>query len=262
MKTFTSVALAAALMASSSAPVLAQGYNSAQGQYQSNQGQYQRQQQQYDSSYRAYDAARQQYERDKAEYDRRYGAGAYDRYYSQGSWNGDRWESRSGNNSYGNNNYGSNNAGRYNPYDRYRDTPCERMATANSRDRTTGTVLGALIGGALGATAAGKNSQTEGAVLGAVVGGALGNQIAANSSDADRYAAKCDNAGYYYDYDQTQPYREGASQRGQRNGRYDNSYYTRQRCRLAVAPAQYGDQTDYRYVRVCPDRNNRYRITN
>ena len=52
MKTFTTVALAAALMASTSAPVLAQGYGGAQGQYQ-------REQQQYDSSYRDYQRARE-----------------------------------------------------------------------------------------------------------------------------------------------------------------------------------------------------------
>ena len=256
MKTFTPVALAAALMAGSSAPVLAQGYNSAQGQYQ-------RDQQQYDSSYRAYQNAREQYERDKAEYDRRYGAGAYERYYSQGRWNGDRWDNGGRyDNNYGNNygnQYGRND--RYNPYDRYRDNPCERMASESSRDRTTGTVIGALIGGALGATAAGDNSEGKGAVLGAIVGGVLGNQISANSSDAERYAAKCDTEGYYYTYEQTVPYREDSTYRGRRSGRYDSNYYTRQRCRMAVAPAQWGERTDYRYVRVCPDRYNRYRIT-
>lgn len=244
MKTFTTVALAAALMATSSAPVLAQGYNSAQGQYQ-------RDQQQYDMSYRDYQRAREQYERDKAEYDRRYGAGAYDRYYSQGRWNGDRWD-----NGYGTQ-YGGND--RYNPYDRYRDTPCER-ANTSSRDRTTGTVLGALIGGALGVGVANDHDEGKGAVLGAIVGGLVGNQIAANSSDADRYGPRCDADGYYYTYEQTSPYRED-TRRGQRSGRYDSNYYTRQRCRLAPAPAQYGDRTEYRYVRVCPDRNNRYRIT-
>ena len=251
MKTFTTMALAAALMATSSAPVLAQGYYNTQSQYQ-------RDQQQYDTSYREYLRAREQYDRDKAEYDRRYGAGAYERYYSQGRWNGDRWESgRYDNNPYGNQ-YG-NQYGRYDPYDRYRDTPCERTSTS-SRDRTTGTVLGALIGGALGATAAGDNSEAKGAVLGAIVGGVIGNQVAGNSSSTDRYGPQCDNDGYYYTYEQTSPYRE-ATRRGQRSGRYDSSYYTRQRCRLAPAPAQYGDRTEYRYVRVCPDRNNRYRIT-
>jgi hypothetical protein len=250
MKTFTTVALAAALAATSSAPLLAQGYQSAQGQYQ-------RDQQQYDSSYRAYQTAREQYERDKAEYDRRYGAGAYDRYYSQGRWNGDRWDNGSYNNQYSGQ-YGRND--RYNPYDRYRDTPCERSASS-SRDRTTGTVLGALIGGALGATAAGDNSEGKGAVLGAVVGGVIGNQIAANSGNSDRYGPQCDNSGYYYTYEQTYPYQEDTSYRGRNSGRYNSTYYTRQRCRLAIAPSQYGDRTDYRYVRVCPDRNNRYRIT-
>jgi len=253
MKTFTTVALAAALMATSSAPVLAQGYSTAQSQYQ-------RSQQQYDTSYRDYQRAREQYERDKAEYDRRYGSGAYDRYYSQGRWNGDRWDNGRYDNPYGQygDQYGRNDP--YNPYDRYRDTPCERTTTS-SRDRTTGTVLGALIGGALGATAAGDNSEAKGAVLGAVVGGVIGNQIAANSSDADRYGPRCDADGYYYTYDQTSPYREDSTYRGRRSGRYDSNYYTRQRCRLAPAPAQYGDRTEYRYVRVCPDRNNRYRIT-
>jgi uncharacterized protein YcfJ len=237
-------------MATSSAPVLAQGYSSAQSQYQRNQ-------QDYDTSYRAYQSAREQYERDKAEYGRRYGSGAYDRYYSQGRWNGDRWDNGRYDNTY-NNQYGRND--RYNPYDRYRDTPCERSASSSSRDRTTGTVLGALIGGALGVGVANDHDEGKGAVLGAIVGGVIGNQIAANSSD-DRYGPRCDANGYYYTYDQTSPYREDTTYRGRRSGRYDSNYYTRQRCRLAPAPAQYGDRTEYRYVRVCPDRNNRYRIT-
>ena len=42
--------------------------------------------------------------------------------------------------------------------------------------------------------------------------------------------------------------------------RYGSSYRDR-RCRLAVAPAYVNGDTDYRYVRVCPDSRGRYRIT-
>lgn len=243
MKTFATAAIAAAVAASMAAPVLAQTYG--QSQYQSQQREYQRSQQEYDRAYADYQAAQAQYQRDRADYDRRYGSGAYDRYYARPPVNArDPY-----------------NDPRYNPYDSYRNSPCEtRGRTATSGDRAASTIIGALIGGAIGVGVAGDSSETEGAVLGAIVGGAIGNQVGA-SREPDRYVAKCDTTGYYYTYDQTYPYQESARMRGQRSGRYDNSYYTRQRCRLAVAPSQTGGRTDYRYVRVCPDRNNRYRIT-
>src|SRR5678816_1551361 len=88
--------------------------------------------------------------------------------------------------------------------------------------------------------------------LGAVVGGGVG---AAVGHANDKY--RCDSYGPYYSYNDTIPYREA---RTYRSGRYDYAYYNRQRCRLAAAPIdQYGE--DYRYVRVCPDRQGRYRIT-
>src|SRR5690606_33964561 len=108
-------------------------------------------------------------------------------------------------------------------------------------------VIGALAGAALGSNVAARNARTEGAVLGGLVGAALGAAVG-------RSTAQCDDGGYYYSYDQTVPYREGyydANGVWRNGGQY--SYYERQGCRLAAAPAYSGGATDYRYVRVCPD---------
>ena len=112
--------------------------------------------------------------------------------------------------------------------------------------------VGALLGGILGSNIAGRGDRTEGAVLGAVVGGGLG---AAVGNANDRY--RCDSRGPYFAYNDTVPYRES---RSWRYGANDSTYYTRQRCRLAPAPVD-SNGHDYRYVRVCPDANGRYRIT-
>lgn len=222
MKSPLTTALAAILAVAAASPALAQGY--------------------YDSDYQArlrawqaerdrYDAQRQAYEDDRRAYDNRY-------------------------------NYDSRYAYRpaADPYGYYRNSPCETRGVT-SGNRTAGTLIGALVGGAIGAGVASDKVQTEGAVLGAVVGGVLGNSIAANSNDR-RYVANCDTRGYYYSYNQTYPYAESSYYRDRPSGRYDYGYYTRERCRLAVAPTDYDGRTDYRYVRVCPDRNGRYRITN
>ena len=71
----------------------------------------------------------------------------------------------------------------------------------------------------------------------------------------DRY--KCDNRGPYFTYNDTVPYRES---RSYRYGSYDANYYAQQRCRLAPAPVD-ARGSDYRYVRVCPDAQGRYRVT-
>ena len=126
----------------------------------------------------------------------------------------------------------------------YANSACERRGRSN-RNTAAGTLIGALIGGALGANIASEKVETEGAVLGAVVGGALGATIANSGSDNGRYVAQCDAGGYYFTYDQTYPYREDTSMRGRRSGRYDGTYYSRQRCRLAVAPADIGGRSDY-----------------
>ena len=238
MQRLLTAAIATSLM-TSAMPAAAQTYRDDNVRYSQDRGDYDRQM-------REYEANRSRYERDRAEYDRRYGSGSFERYY--GGFRDERPIDRYGDYRYDNN--------RYDPYSRYSNSPCERRRSSN--DRTGGTVIGALIGGALGAAAAGSSSEAEGAVLGAIVGGALGNNIAGNSGDQDRYGAKCDSRGYYFTYDQTIPYRERSSDR---HGRYDNNYYKRQRCRLAPAPADLYGRVEYRYVRVCPDRNNRYRIT-
>lgn len=125
---------------------------------------------------------------------------------------------------------------------------CAQQRTNNT---TTGGILGALVGAAIGSNLAARNTRTEGAVLGGVVGAALGANIG-------RSTASCDDRGYYYTYDQTVAYNEPADYRGRNSGRYNYDYYNRQGCRLA--PAQY-QSNDYRYVRVCPDSQGRYRIT-
>ena len=71
----------------------------------------------------------------------------------------------------------------------------------------------------------------------------------------------CDAGGYYFSYRDTYPYRESRWDYGRRSGRYESSYYVSHRCRLAIAPAEWGGRRDYRYVRVCPDAYGHYRIT-
>lgn len=234
MKSPLAITLAAALCASTAAPALAQSY--ADTQYQERLRDWQAERDQYEARRQAYEARREAYEADRWAYEHRNDYG-----YAQTP-------------------YGRNVA-YADPYSHYRSSPCEvRDKRADSSRRTAGTLFGALIGGALGAGVASDKVQTEGAVLGAVVGGTLGNAIA-SESNKDRYVARCDRTGYYYNYDQTYPYRESDYYRGRNSGRYDYSYYTRERCRLAVAPADFDGRTDYRYVRVCPDRNGRYRVT-
>jgi hypothetical protein len=101
---------------------------------------------------------------------------------------------------------------------------------------------------------AARNARTEGAgprrCRRRRAGGAVG-----------RSTAKCDARGYYFSYADTIPYREGMYDRRYRSGRYSSGYYMGQRCRLAPAPIDWGDRVDYRYVRVCPDADGRYRIT-
>ena len=196
-------------------------------------------------SRRDYRAARADYDRRLAEwnrarmiYDRRYGYGSYARVYARPVWDQSYWTS------YEPPPY----AGYYGRSASATSVPCNR--TNNST--VAGGLIGALAGAVLGSNVAGRGDRTEGAVLGgiagAVVGGAVGN---AN----DRY--KCDSRGPYFTQDETVPYREG---RRRYSSAYDTGYYERQRCRLAAAPVDaYG--RDVRYVRVCPDREGRYRIT-
>ena len=182
----------------------------------------------YENNVNDYAANRAAYERARAEYDALYGYGAYERL------------------------YGPYVVGRsyYAAPMRYAGD-CARYRTNRSAG---GALLGAVIGGALGNAVAGHGARAEGTVLGAVVGGGIGLA-------AGRSSVRCDDSGYYYSYNDTYPYREGAYYSGRPSGRYYYSYYRNQRCRLAAAPVDVGYGLEYRYVRVCPDRFGRYRIT-
>jgi len=249
MKTNKTFAIAAAgLMALTAGAAIAQTppswdqYEAQQRDYQRQQSAYQDRRADYADQRAAYEAKRDQYMRDQRAYDRRYGNGAYVKRY--GEW---RYEPVRDAGSYGRDtSYYDNNY-----YSAYRDSPCEK-----SRDNRTvgGALIGALAGAALGSNLASSGVRTEGAVLGGLVGAGLGGSIGKSS-------AKCDGTGYWYSRDQTISYRESGYERGQRSGRYAYNDYNRRGCRLAPAPTEYNGRTDYRYVRVCPDRQGRYRIT-
>jgi opacity protein-like surface antigen len=227
-----------------------QDYQRQQDQYRGAQSDYQNQTEDYRAKQDAYQRDRARFERERSEYDARYGAGAFERYYREhreeydnhygrGAYDRDFAERREGDERRADNDY----------YRDYRASPCEQR----QRDRAVaGTVIGALAGAALGSNLARGGGRVGGTVIGAVLGGVVGSNIA-------RSTAQCDNGGYYFSYDQTYPYREGEWERG-RSGRYDYDYYSRHGCRLAVAPAHFGDSDEYRYVRVCPDDHHRYRI--
>jgi hypothetical protein len=213
-----------------------EAYYAQQRNYQDQRGAYDARVDSYANDRVAYERRRQQYINDRRSYDARYGLGAYDRRYPQ---------------------YYRDFASSYDVRyaDRYGANASATTVACDSRNNATvGGLIGALAGAALGSNVAARNARTEGAVLGAVVGGALGAQVGKST-------ARCDQSGYYYSYDQTVPYREATADRRSRSGRYDYNYYSRQNCRLAPAPAEYGGRTDTRYVRVCPDAQGRYRFT-
>lgn len=207
-------------------------YDARRGDYEANRAGYQ-------AARADYDRRHAEWERARADYDARYGRDAYARYYGPApAWDDARWGP-----------YGAQAAPYYG-----RDTTYNAPVTCRNDHSaaTAGTILGALAGAALGSNVAASGHRTGGAVLGGVVGAGIGASV---GNAHDRY--RCDTRGPYYGYNDTIAYRED---RGYRSGRYDNSYYNRMRCRLAPAPVDsYGE--DIRYVRVCPDRDGRYRIT-
>jgi hypothetical protein len=263
------IALVAAIAATTcAAPAFAQyppsdQYQRDSARYQDQQSDYRDAQDEYAARRADYDAARRDYDRRMAaysrardNYDRRYGPGAYARAYGPGpAWDSGYWDYSAAPPPPGPGIGGPGGPGGPGPSAAY-DAPCRPK---NNNSAVAGGLIGALAGAALGSNVAARNARPEGAVLGAVVGGVIGAKV----GDAnDNYkAAKCDETGYYFDYSDTQPYQESDYDRRSRSGRYDYSYYTRQRCRLAIAPAQWGGREDYRYVRVCPDDRGRYRIT-
>ncbi len=237
-------------------------YQRQQDQYQQDRRDYEARKDAYDARRDAYDARRDSYEASRADYraaradyerrraaweharadyDARYGYGAYVRIYGPApAWDVARW-------------------GPYDgppPYAGYYGRPTYSTAPVECRNdhsaATTGTILGAIAGAALGSNLSAPGRHGENAVLGGVIGGGLG---AAIGNAHDRY--RCDSRGPYFAYGDTIAYREDPAYR---SGRYDYGYYMRARCRLAPAPVDDAGR-DYRYVRVCPDSDGRYRIT-
>jgi hypothetical protein len=241
MQNALKIALVSAAALATAAPAFAQYQPTPQYQrdyrdYQAQRAQYERSRSGYESARRDYEMRRADWERARADYDARYGYGAYLRAYGPApAWDDAYWAPYAPSAS----SYGRNSA-----YTAPAPVRC------NNNSTVAGGIIGALAGAALGSNVAARNARTEGAVLGAVVGGGLG---AAVGNANDKY--KCDSRGPYFSYNDTIPYRESSSYR---TPRY--SYYTRQRCRLAPAPVDSYSQ-DYRYVRVCPDNEGRYRIT-
>jgi hypothetical protein len=250
------IGLASALAIAAATPAFAQyqqyqptdQYRQDQQRYQDERSAYEARRDNYDASRADYQSARADYERRRADweraradYDARYGYGAYIRVYGPAPvWDDTRWARATP----------PPSAGYYG-----RDAAYAGPAVTCRNDHsaaTAGAILGALAGAALGSNVAGHGVRTEGAVLGGVVGAGIGGAV---GNANDRY--RCDSRGPYYSYGDTIAYREA---QGYRSGRYDSTYYSRMRCRLAPAPVDsYG--RDYRYVRVCPDADGRYRIT-
>jgi len=267
MNTALKVAMASTLALATAVPAMAQ---SQYQQYQPNQYQqtqdsreaqerYQEQQQQYQNQRDAYDArrsdydqhregyqaARNEYERRLAaynrarrDYDRRYGYGAYVRIYGPAPvWSDRNWA------------YYAVPAPAYAPaYGANTAYVAPEVRCDNSSTVGAG-AIGAIAGALLGSNVAAHGRRTEGAVLGGVVGAGIG---AAVGHQHDKY--KCDQRGPYFSYNETVPYREDEAYRTPRYAEYQ-----RMRCRLATAPVD-NDGRDYRYVRVCPDPDGRYRI--
>lgn len=266
MRTLINVALASSL-ALSAAPALAQYQPSPQQyqptpqyrqdlqRYQEQREDYQRQQDAYQDRREGYDAARAEYQRRldaynraRADYDRRYGYGAYARIYGPAPvWDETHWA------------YYAAPAPAYAAAPGYAPAPAPYYgantayaAPAVSCDNT-GTVgagvIGALAGAVLGSQLSAPGRHTENAVLGGLVGGGVG---AAVGHAHDRY--KCDQRGAYFTYQETVPYSEPTEYHSDRYAEYQ-----RMGCRLASAPVD-SNGSDYRYVRVCPDPDGRYRI--
>lgn len=265
MHTAFKVAMASTLALATAAPAMAQYSNQYQPtpQYREQQQQYEQQRDQYEQQRNAYDARRSDYDnhregyaaaraeyehrlaaynRARADYDRRYGYGAYVRVYGPAPvWDSTHWAYYApaapayvAPAPY----YGANTA-----YTTPPEVRCDNSSTVG------GGVIGAIAGAILGSNVAARNARTEGAVLGGVVGAGIGASV---GHAHDKY--KCDQRGPYFAYNETIPYRESSRYRTPRYAEYQ-----RMGCRLATAPVDsYG--RDYRYVRVCPDPDGRYRI--
>jgi hypothetical protein len=275
----TAMASAIALMA---APLAAQDYGSPyrptdqyiqqQRDYEAQRSQYEAQRQTYRDQRASYRAARAEYERRftdwearRAAYDARYGYGAYVRIYGPAPvWDETHWSYYVVQPSYAEaaptgyysapagGYYAAPAAGYYGaPSAGYYGAPSAYVGPApcNNNAAVTAGVIGALAGGVLGNAVTHGGARTTGTVLGALVGGGVGAAVG-HAHDVQ----KCDERGLYYSYNDTLPYQ--VDNNVYRDDRY--AYWQGQGCRLA--PAAVND-TDDRYVRVCPDTEGRYRVS-
>lgn len=252
--------MASMLALAAAAPVAAQPYGSPYrptDAYQQEQRRYDAEQQAYRDQRADYRAARAEYERRyadwearRAAYDARYGYGSYVRAYGPAPvWDERRWAYTAPPAHYGPPPpayYGAPSAGYYGSNASAYAAPPIRC---NNNSAVTAGLIGAIAGGVLGSNIAGHGDKTGGTVLGALVGGGAG---AAIGHANDKY--KCDQRGAYWSYNDTVPYRVDSDV--YRDDRY--AEYSRRGCRLAPAPVS---DRDYRYVRVCPDAEGRYRVT-
>ena len=214
-------------------------YDDQRTQYDQTRGDYQVARRDYREARRDYDRRLAEWQRAQRIYDRRYGYGSYARIYTRPVWNQTYWTSNSPP-----------------PYAGYygQNASATGLNCSSGNNTVAGGVIGALAGAILGSQIASRGARTEGAVLGGVAGAVIGGSIG-NAGGGNSY--KCDSRGPYFSRDDTVAYREG---RRRYSSTYDYDYYTRQNCRLATAPVDaYG--RDVRYIRVCPDRDGRYRIT-
>jgi hypothetical protein len=224
-----------------------QDYQRLQDQYRAAQSQYQDQTADYAAKREIYRRQHERYEHARADYDAVHGEGAFMAYYRGRA---DAYDGLYGPGAYARD-FGQPVVYRGDdPYQAYRDSACEQ----NPGDRAVaGGVIGALAGGALGSDIGRRHDRDRDMAAGAVLGAAVGAGVG-------RSTASCDGRGYYFSYYQTFPYREGDWQ-SVHSGRYDRDEYVARGCRLAIAPTRIDDRDRDRYVRVCPDVDDHYRIT-
>lgn len=140
------LALGAVAVLMAAAPAVsasAQSYSERDAEYQAQQSDYQ--------------ARQAQYERDRRDYDRRYGEGAYDRYYATHSGG----------------------------YERSAREDREACHDEKKGNEVGGALLGGIAGAVIGSNVARGGGREGGAIIGGVGGAALGANIAKNSTHCD-----------------------------------------------------------------------------
>lgn len=163
--------------------------------------------------------------------------------------------------------------------------PCRR---SSSNRGTTGGLIGALAGAAIGSNVAARNARTEGAVLGGLVGAVAGAKIGKDSAactpnrqssyyGGSQYGS---NDGYYgstggyygggydngyaartYDYDRSGYYDQAYDRRGNSYSVSTQGGVGADGCSLAESPIYLPDgRVQKRFVRVCQDSQGRYQV--